>query len=78
MTELAKRIPTKPLLSDPAFILSLLTVLGMLLGMAGAWLPVDGLAMVTLPSLATVYLAGGASWGVAGALGALERSCSGY
>ncbi len=59
MTELAKRIPTKPLQRDPAFILSLLTVMGMLLGMAGAWLPVDGLGIVTLPSLATVYLAGG-------------------
>ncbi|WP_050526770.1 heavy metal translocating P-type ATPase [Pseudorhodobacter aquimaris] len=33
--------------------------MGMLLGMAGAWLPVDGLGIVTLPSLATVYLAGG-------------------
>lgn len=64
MTELTKQSPSKPLLRDPAFILSLLTVLGMLLGMAGAWLPVDGLAMVTLPSLATVYLAGGlpAAW----------------
>lgn len=70
MTELAKRIPTKALLRDPAFILSLLTVLGMLLGMAGAWLPVDGLAMVTLPSLATVYLAGGlpAAWRALSAL----------
>jgi Cd2+/Zn2+-exporting ATPase len=62
--------PVRPLLRDPAFILSLLTVLGMLLGMAGAWLPVDGLATVTLPALATVYLAGGlpAAWRALSAL----------
>lgn len=61
---------SRPLLRDPAFVLSLLTVLGMFLGMAGAWLPVDGLAAITLPALATVYLAGGvpAAWRALSAL----------
>ncbi len=60
----------QPLLRDPAFVLSLLTVLGMLLGMAGSWLPVEGLSTLTIPALATVYLAGGlpAAWRALSAL----------
>ena len=56
---MVKQDPSPSLLRDPAFVLSLLTVLGMLLGMAGTWLPVGGLAAITFPALATVYLAGG-------------------
>src|SRR5690606_21361334 len=61
---MSKRTPPLPLLRDPSFILSLLTVLGMLLGMAGAWIPYEGLSGLTLPALAIVYLAGGlpAAW----------------
>jgi heavy metal translocating P-type ATPase len=49
---------------DPPTLLSGLTVLGMALAMAGAWLPLAGLDMVTTPGLALVYLAGGlpAAW----------------
>jgi heavy metal translocating P-type ATPase len=53
-----------PLLLDPSVILSLLTVLGLLLGIVGTWLPVDGFAVIRLPALALAYLAGGlpAAW----------------
>ena len=61
---------TQPPLRDPAFVLSLLTVLGMLLGMAGTWLPFAWVSALTLPALSTVYLAGGlpAAWRAGSAL----------
>ncbi len=60
----------RSLLRDRSFVLSLLTVLGMLLAMAGTWLPGDGLAAITIPALALVYLAGGlpAGWRAVSAL----------
>lgn len=64
------QVPSQPLLSDRSVILSLITVLGMLLGMAGTWWPGEGLAALTYPALAVVYLAGGlpAAWRAASAL----------
>jgi heavy metal translocating P-type ATPase len=54
----------QPLLRDRSVVLSLITVLGMILGMAGMWWPGDGLSALAYPALATVYLAGGlpAAW----------------
>lgn len=61
---MAKQNASQPRLHDPALVLSLLTVLGMFAGMAGAWLPGDMFSVLTAPGLATVYLAGGlpAAW----------------
>ena len=65
-----KQNPSQSLLRDPAFVLSLLTVLGLLFGMAGTWLPFAGVSALTLPALITVYLAGGlpAAWRAGSAL----------
>jgi heavy metal translocating P-type ATPase len=49
-----KRLPF-----DPQTAMSALAVLGMVLAMAGAWLPVAALDPLTLPGLALVYVAGG-------------------
>ncbi|MBI6628306.1 cation-translocating P-type ATPase [Pontibaca sp. S1109L] len=52
------------LLRDSSFLLSLMTVLGMLLALAGIWLPGEWFAALSFPGLAIVYLAGGfpAGW----------------
>ncbi len=70
MNQMVNQGSQPPLLRDPTVILSLLTVLGMLLGMAGTWLRVEGLSTLTIPALATVYLAGGlpAAWRAVSAL----------
>lgn len=70
MNEMMGQGPSRPLLRDRSFVLSLLTVLGMLLAMAGTWLPGEGLAALTFPALAIVYLAGGlpAGWRAVSAL----------
>ena len=44
---------------DPSSVLTLLTVAGMVLAVAGTWLPNDAVAFLTLPGIALVYLAGG-------------------
>lgn len=70
MSETVTQGAPQPLLRDRSFVLSLLTVLGMLLGMAGTWWPGEGLSALTSPALATVYLAGGlpAAWRAASEL----------
>ena len=60
----------KQLRLDMPTLMSILTVLGMLLAIAGTWPPVEGMAVLRRPGLALVYLAGGlpAAWNALSAL----------
>ncbi len=64
MNRTVKQGSSQSLVRDCSVVLSLVTLLGMLLGMAGMWWPGGGLSALTYPALATVYLAGGgpAAW----------------
>jgi cation transport ATPase len=60
----------KQLRFDMPTLMSALTVLGMILAIAGTWPPVGELAVLRWPGLALVYVAGGlpATWGALSAL----------
>ncbi|CEG09832.1 Zinc-transporting ATPase [Afipia felis] len=55
---------------DLLTFMSLLAALGMILAIAGTWLPVEGLAILRWPGLVLVYLTGGlpATWSAVSAL----------